>query len=44
MLLPIAAFIIRAALNDSPLFSKEWYLRVWNGVGTVFRKKSIQKA
>jgi lipopolysaccharide export system permease protein len=44
MLLPIAVVIIRAARNDSPLFSKEWYIRVWKRAGTVFRKKSIQTA
>lgn len=42
MLLPIAFVIVRAARNDSPLFSKEWYLRVWNRASAVFRKKSAQ--
>ncbi len=42
MLLPIAFVIIRAARNDSPLFSKEWYIRLWNRAGTVFRKSTIQ--
>jgi lipopolysaccharide export system permease protein len=44
MLLPIAFVIIRAARNDSPLFSKEWYLRVWNRMAIVFRKKTVQTA
>ncbi len=38
MLLPIAFVIIRAARNDSPLFSKEWYVRVWNRIGKLFKR------
>lgn len=30
MLLPIAFVLIRAARNDSQIFTKEWYLRLWN--------------
>ena len=44
MLLPIAFVMIRAARNDSPLFSKEWYLRLWKSMGMVFRKRSLQTA
>jgi lipopolysaccharide export system permease protein len=43
MLLPIALIMIRASRNDSRLFSKEWYLRIWGGVIVLFRKKTVQK-
>jgi lipopolysaccharide export system permease protein len=39
MLLPIAFFIIRQARNDSPVFSKEWYLRRWTAIKGLFRKR-----
>jgi len=29
MLLPIAFFLINQARNDSPIFNKDWYLRIW---------------
>jgi len=29
LLLPIAAWLINAARNDSQIFSKEWYVRIW---------------
>lgn len=32
MLLPIAIVIVRAARNDSPIFSKEWYYRLWRHI------------
>lgn len=32
MLLPIAFILIRQARNDSQIFTKEWYLRLWNRV------------
>jgi len=32
MLLPIAFVLINQARNDSQIFSKEWYLRIWNGL------------
>ncbi len=38
LLLPIAAFIIRAARNDSPLFSKEWYVRLAHRIGKLFKR------
>jgi lipopolysaccharide export system permease protein len=44
MLLPIAFVIIRAARNDSPLFSKEWYLRVWQRISAPFRKLTPKAA
>ena len=45
MLLPIAVFIIRAARNDSQLFSKDLYLRILNyfrGFGKKFAKNKVQ--
>ena len=39
MLLPIAFILIRQARNDSQIFSKEWYLRIWKAIVGVFRKK-----
>jgi lipopolysaccharide export system permease protein len=44
MLLPIAIFIVRAAQNDSPLFSKESYARLWRGVKRLFRKPVTDQA
>jgi lipopolysaccharide export system permease protein len=38
MLLPIAFFMIRQARNDSPVFSKEWYLRTWSRIRARLRK------
>lgn len=40
MLLPFAFIFIRAALNDSKMFSKEWYTRNFGVVVQLFRKKS----
>ncbi len=40
MLLPIAFFLINASRKDSQIFSKEWYLRVWNRLKRLFEKKS----
>jgi len=37
MLLPIAFIMIRQARNDSPVFSKEWYLRTWTRITARFR-------
>lgn len=39
MLLPIAFILINQARNDSPLFNKEWYLRAWNRVTSIWKKK-----
>ncbi|GAA4459215.1 LptF/LptG family permease [Rurimicrobium arvi] len=38
-LLPFAVIFIRAAMNDSKMFSKEWYMRVVGMVRSVFRAK-----
>ncbi|MCB9046879.1 MAG: LptF/LptG family permease [Chitinophagales bacterium] len=40
MLLPIAFILIRQARNDSQIFSKEWYLRIWNAIAGLFKKKA----
>lgn len=44
MLLPIAIFIVRAAQNDSPLFSKESYARLWRRLMRLFRKPVTEQA
>ena len=38
MLLPIAFILIHQARNDSQLFSKEWYVRIWKGIIGLFKK------
>ncbi len=38
MLLPIAFILIQQARNDSQVFSKEWYMRVWNKLAGMFKK------
>jgi lipopolysaccharide export system permease protein len=38
MLLPIAFIIIRQARNDSPVFTKEWYIRMWRRIREPFRR------
>ncbi len=35
MLLPIAFFLINQARNDSPIFNKDWYLRIWTRIKGV---------
>ncbi len=39
MLLPIAFILITQARNDSQIFSKEWYVRIWNGIVRLFKRK-----
>lgn len=39
ILLPIAFIIMAAARNDSNIFNKEWYARMWNIISKPFRKK-----
>lgn len=36
MLLPIAFVLINSARNDSRVFTKDWYLRIWYGVKGLF--------
>ncbi len=38
MLLPIAFILINQARNDSQIFTKEWYMRVWTKAISVFKK------
>jgi lipopolysaccharide export system permease protein len=38
ILLPIAFIIMAAARNDSNIFNKEWYTRMWSNVTKWFRK------
>lgn len=40
MLLPIAFILIRQARNDSQIFSKEWYVRIWRVITGLFKKKT----
>lgn len=38
VLIPIAMFLIYKALNDSNLFNKEFYYRIYNNIKKLFRK------
>lgn len=38
VLMPIAMFLIYKALNDSNLFNKEFYVRIFNKIKKLFRK------
>lgn len=38
MLLPMAFILINQARNDSRIFSKEWYIRLWNRIKSLFVK------
>lgn len=37
-LLPIAVVLVNAARKDSQVFSKEWYVRLWNSTRKIFVK------
>jgi lipopolysaccharide export system permease protein len=39
MLLPMAFILINQARNDSQIFSKEWYVRVWHRIVKTWRKR-----
>lgn len=39
MLLPIAFVLIQQARNDSQVFSKEWYLRIWRSISALLPRK-----
>lgn len=39
MLLPFAFVLIYQARNDSQILTKEWYLRGWNKIRTLFKAK-----
>lgn len=43
-LLPFAFFFIRAARNDSKMFSKEWYIRIVNFIKNIFKKNKNASA
>jgi len=38
MLLPMAFFLINKARNDSKIFNKDWYIRLWKAVSAPFSK------
>ena len=40
ILLPLAAWLIAAARNDSQIFTKEWYIRLWRLLRNMFSKKN----
>lgn len=40
MLLPISFILIQQARNDSQIFSKEWYVRIWRAITRLFKKSS----
>ncbi len=39
MLLPIAVVLNIQARNDSRIFSKEWYIRIWKSITGIFKKR-----
>ena len=39
MLLPLAVWLISAARNDSQIFTKEWYIRIWRLIKNVLPVK-----
>ncbi len=39
ILMPLALVMLRQARNDSQIFTKEWYLRRWNGIKRLFVRK-----
>jgi lipopolysaccharide export system permease protein len=39
MLLPIAFILINQARNDSQIFSKEWYTRLWSKIIAPFKRR-----
>ena len=40
ILLPLAAWLIIAARNDSQVFTKEWYVRVWRWIKNTLPVKN----
>jgi lipopolysaccharide export system permease protein len=42
ILLPIAFVIMAAARNDSNIFNKEWYIRMWSFITKTFKKDKIE--
>lgn len=44
LLLPLAFWLVRAARNDSQIFTKEWYLRMWRRIKNLLPSKNISVA
>jgi len=44
ILLPFAFWLIISARNDSQIFTKEWYIRVWRRIKTLFLAKKAMSA
>jgi lipopolysaccharide export system permease protein len=44
MLLPLAAWLINAARNDSQVFAKEMYVRIWRVIKNMFSSKKNKLA
>ncbi|MBS1772332.1 MAG: LptF/LptG family permease [Bacteroidetes bacterium] len=42
MLLPIAFVLINQARNDSQIFSKEWYQRIWSKIISPLKRKQLE--
>lgn len=42
VLLPIAAFLIVKAMNDSQLFNKDFYIRIYNRIKKFFTEKKLK--
>jgi lipopolysaccharide export system permease protein len=40
ILFPLASWLIIAARNDSRIFSKEWYVRIWRALKTIIPVKN----
>jgi lipopolysaccharide export system permease protein len=38
-MMPIALWLTYTARNDSKIFNKDWYLRAWSVVKSIFVKK-----
>jgi len=42
VLIPIAVFLIVKAMNDSNLFNKEFYVRIFNRIKKFFQKQTLK--
>jgi lipopolysaccharide export system permease protein len=40
LLLPVALWLIKAARNDSQIFTKEWYVRTWRRLKNIIPVKN----
>jgi lipopolysaccharide export system permease protein len=43
-LLPLAFWLVKAARNDSQVFTKEWYVRVWRKIRSILPAKNATVA